>query len=195
LSGTKSRKRPRVAKPQGKPRRNVFVFAAIIVVVVAVAAYIVVQPQIQPGSPGDIAQDFTLRVVTADGLSDQTVTLSSFRGQVVVLEFMVSWCKVCQAAAPSMEYLKQKYQGSGVVFLSVAGTLNGATAESTAGFIRQFNSTWTYVLDTDNSAFARYKVDSTPTFLVLDRSGKILSRFQGLVSTDIFSQAIDLALT
>ena len=84
--------------------------------------------------------------------------------------------------APSVEYLSQKYQGQDVVFLSVAGTQNGATAESTAGFIRQYQSTWTYVLDTDRSVFSEYRVDATPTFLIIDRSGVILSRLQGAIA-------------
>jgi cytochrome c-type biogenesis protein len=123
------------------------------------------------------------------------VTLSSFRGKVVFLEFMVSWCHVCQEMAPSLEYLSQKYQGQDVVFLSVAGTQTGATAESTADFIRQHQSTWTYVLDTDTSVFTAYGVDATPTFLIIDRSGVILSRMQGAVSADALSSAIDRALS
>jgi len=160
-----------------------------------VSAYIVSQPPREAGSTGEIAPDFTLRVVTGDGLSDETVKLSSFQGKVVVLEFMVSWCPACQQMAPTVEYLKQSYRNQDVVFISVAGTQRGATAESTAEFIRQYRVTWTHVLDEDNSVFAKYRVESTPTYLILDRSGNILSRFQGVVPTDTLAEAIDLALT
>jgi thiol-disulfide isomerase/thioredoxin len=178
----KKSKAPKSERPRGKGR---LVFAAVLIIVVALVAYIVSQPPRQPGRIGDIGPDFTLLVVTANGLSDQTVTLSSYRGKVVVLEFMVSWCHVCQETAPSIEYLSQKYQGQDVVFLSVAGTQSGATAESTAAFIRQYGSTWTYVLDTDGSVFNA----------IIDRSGTILSRFQGAVATEAFSNAIDRALS
>jgi len=160
-----------------------------------VSAYVLLQPSREPGSVGDIAPDFTLPVVTSSGLSNQTVTLSSFRGKVVFLEFMVSWCRVCQQMAPSVEYLNEKYSGQDVVFLSVAGTQNGASAESTAAFIGQYHATWTHALDTENSAFASYKVQATPTYLILDRSGKILSRFEGSVPTDALAKAIELALS
>lgn len=159
------------------------------------SAYVLLQPSREPGSVGEVAPDFTLPVVTSSGLSNQTVTLSSFRGKVVFLEFMVSWCRVCQQMAPSVEYLNEKYTGQDVVFLSVAGTQNGASAESTAAFIGQYHATWTHALDTENSAFASYKVQATPTYLVLDRSGKILSRFQGSVATDALAKAIELALS
>jgi thiol-disulfide isomerase/thioredoxin len=171
------------------------VFAAILIIFLAAVGYIMSQPARRAGSIGDNAPDFTLQVVDANGLSDQSVTLSSLRGKVVVLEFMVSWCHVCQQMAPSVEYLNQKYNGQDVVFLSVAGTQNGATAESTTGFIKEYRSTWTYVLDTDNSVFSTYGVDATPTFLILDRSGVILSRMQGTIATEVMSEAIARALS
>lgn len=194
MSRTKPR-RSKVAKPEKSPRRGVLVFVGIIIILLAVGGYIISQPPHQPGSLGDIAPDFTLHVVAPTGLSNQSVTLSSLRGKVVVLEFMASWCPVCQQMAPPLEYLNLKYQGQDVVFLSVATTQNGATAESTAAFMKQYNSTWTYVLDADNSVFGTYKVEATPTILVLDRSGIIVSRMQGIVATAALSDAIDHALS
>jgi thiol-disulfide isomerase/thioredoxin len=184
-----------VAKPRKSRGKGILVFLAIVIIAVAVIGYVVSQPARRAGGMGENAPDFTLRVVDVNGLTDQSVTLSSFRGKVVVLEFMVSWCPICQSMAPSIEYLNQKYNGQDVVFLSVAGTQNGATAESTAGFIKEYRSTWTYVLDTDGSVFSTYGVDSTPTFLILDRSGVVASRVQGAIATDVISAAIDHALS
>jgi thiol-disulfide isomerase/thioredoxin len=195
LSRRKPPKKSKVTTSKRPRGRGPLVFVAILIIVIAVLGYIMSQPPRQAGSIGDIGADFTLQVVTATGLSDQSVTLSSFRGKVVVLEFMISWCHVCQQMASSIEYLSQKYQGQDVVFLSVAGTQSGATAQSTADFIKQYGSTWTYVLDTDGSVFKAYKVDATPTFLILNRSGAIVTRLQGPVATDAFSKAIDLALS
>jgi peroxiredoxin len=194
LSSAK-RRRFKVTKPEKSPRRGLLVFLAIIIIVLGVAGYIISQPPHPAGSMGDIAPDFTLHVVAPTGLSDQSVTLSSLRGKVVVLEFMASWCHVCQQMASPLEYLNVKYQGQDVVFLSVATSQDGATPESTADFIKQYNSTWTYVFDTDNTVFSTYKIEATPTILILDRSGTILSRTQGIVATAALSDAIDRALS
>jgi thiol-disulfide isomerase/thioredoxin len=194
LSRTKPKK-SKATRPERSRGRRVLVFAAILVIFLAVVGYVISQPPRQAAGIGEIAPDFTLSVVTATGLTDQNITLSSFRGRVVFLEFMVSSCPVCQQMAPSLEYLSQKYQGQDVVFLSVAGTLNGGTAKSTADFIREYQSTWTYVLDADRSVFLEYRVGATPTFLIIDRSGEILSRLQGTISTDALSSAIDHALS
>jgi peroxiredoxin len=153
------------------------------------------QPPNEPGTVGEVAPDFTLPIVTSAGVSSETVTLSSLRGNAVVLEFMLSSCHFCREMQSSLAYVHYMYRDKGVVFLSVAGTFNGATAQSTAEFITQYNATWTHVLDSDNAVFAQYKVQATPTYLVLDKDGKILSRFQGLVTTDAFTSAINLALS
>jgi len=195
LPRSKQKKKPKITKPKRSRGRGILVFITIVVVVLAVAAYIMSQPPTEPGQIGNVAPDFALPVVTADGLSGQSLTLSSFRGKVVILEFMVSWCHVCQQMAPAFEYITVKYQGQNVVFISVAATLSGATAESTAQFIRQYHATWTHVLDTNNSVFAGYKIEATPTYFVIDKSGEILSRLQGAVATDVFTNAIDLALS
>jgi peroxiredoxin len=170
-------------------------FVGVVLVVVIVGLYVFSQPSRAPGNPGDMAPDLRLQVVTAQGLTDQTVRLSDYKGKVVVLEFMVSWCHVCQEMESSIVSLYYRYSGQDVVFLSVAGTQGNATAESTAAFIREYGAAWTHVLDTDNSVFSKYGVRATPTYFVLDKSGTILSRFEGVVFTDAFYKAIDLALS
>lgn len=194
MSRTKPKKL-KTAKPGRSRGRGLLVFAAILIIFLAVVGYVISQPPRQVAGLGETAPDFTLNIVTASGLSNQSVTLSSLRGKVVFLEFMVSSCPVCQEMAPSLEDLSQRYQGQDVAFLSVAGTLNGGTAKSTASFIREYQSTWTYVLDADSSIFKAYRIGATPTFLIIDRSGVILSRLQGTIAEDALSSAIDRALS
>jgi peroxiredoxin len=188
-------KKPKPEQSRRSGRTPQIVFAGIIVVAVLVGWYVFSGPVRQPVSIGDVAPNFRLPEVTAQGLTDNMIELSSFRGKVVVLEFMVSWCPVCQQMASSVAYLNEVYSSQGVVFLSVAGTQNGASGNSTAEFIRERGATWTHVLDTDGTVFPKYGIQGTPTYFVIDRSGKVLSTFQGLVTTDAFSSAIDAALS
>jgi len=188
------RRRQKMAKKSSNTR--LVVFAASFIVVAVVIVYALTAPAGEGTiGIGSTAPDFHLPIVTAEGLTSNTIELSSLRGRVVVLEFMVSWCKGCQAMAPSLDYLSSEYESRGVFFLSVAGTVGGASAESTAAFITEYGAHWTHVLDTDNSVFTRYGVQVTPTYLIVDRDGKIVSRFQGVVATDGFRAGIDAALS
>ena len=195
MSRTKPKKKVKPEQHRRSSRTPILIFAGILIVVVLVGAYAFLAPVTVPGGVGSIAPDFQLPEVTDQGLTNNMIQLSSFRGKVVVLEFMISWCHVCQQMASSVAYLNDKYSGQGVVFLSVAGTQQGASASSTAQFIRDHGATWTHVLDTDVTVFPAYGVDATPTYFILDGSGKILSRFKGVISTDAFTAGIDAALS
>ena len=122
------------------------------------------------------APDFTLPVVCSSasscqnpqsGLTNQMLTLSAFKGKVVLLEFMEPWCPHCQDMAPVLANLYSQYGKANVVFISVAGPWNGATGADAMNFIAQYGSGWTYVYDSSGTIFSEYGVDSTPTFYII----------------------------
>jgi len=182
-------------KPEKGRGRRVLLFLVLLLLGAAVLGYVITQPAKPPSlGPGDIAPDFELQVVGPNGLTGDKVMLSSFRGKVVSLEFMMSWCEYCRAVAPAVESIREDYEAKGVVFISVAGTSNGASAESTAAFIKEYGTQWTYVLDSDNSVFSKYHVEGTPTFFILDRDGVVVSTFSGIKASQVITSALDAAL-
>lgn len=130
------------------------------------------------------APDFTLPVVGPNGLTGNTVSLSSFRGRVVLLEFMEPWCPHCQNMEPVLENLYQQYGAHNVVFLTVAGPWQGATADDTATFIRDHNSGWVYVYDASGSVFKMYDITGTPTFFIIGKGGSVAADYSGEVPSD-----------
>jgi thiol-disulfide isomerase/thioredoxin len=180
---------------KGKGKRSLL-FLVLLVLGIAILGYIVTQPP-RPVSLGlgDIAPDFELQVVGPNGLTGETVKLSSFRGRVIFLQFMESWCSNCRWIAPAVETIREDYEARGVVFISVAGTHGGANAESTAAFIREYQTRWTYGLDSDNRVFARYNIEATPMFFIIDGNGVIVSTFKGSATTSQdLTSALDVAL-
>lgn len=141
-----------------------------------------------------LAPDFTLPVVGPNGLTGQTVTLSSFRGKIVVLEFMEPWCEHCQNMAPVIEQLNGPY-GSNVVFISVSGPWDGATADDTAKFITSYGSTWTYVYDSSGTVFSEYSVNSTPIFYIIGTDGTVSTSLVGEQPSSALAGAISSALS
>jgi cytochrome c biogenesis protein CcmG/thiol:disulfide interchange protein DsbE len=136
------------------------------------------------------APDFTLPVVDQTGLTGQSLSLSAFRGKVILLEFMVPWCTHCQKMAPVLEQLYQQFGSQNVVFLSVSGAWNGATANDAAQFIRAYQATYTFVFDSSNAIFTMYGVNSTPTFFLITKNGQIASTYQGEVTYDTLAADI-----
>ena len=77
-------------------------------VLVALAAAL----KLQPGQP---APEFTL-----DDLDAQPVSLSQFKGQVVLLDFWASWCVPCIGDLPYLREVKKKTADWPVVFLNIS---------------------------------------------------------------------------
>ena len=68
--------------------------------------------KLQPGEP---APDFTLH-----DLDGQPVSLSKFKGQVVLLDFWASWCGPCLIDLPDLRKIKEKTAPLPVVFLNLS---------------------------------------------------------------------------
>jgi cytochrome c-type biogenesis protein len=185
--------------------RNEKIAIPIIIIVVLWVGYSLTQPspastklQVTYSSTASLtnansAPDFTLPVVDSEGLTGQTVSLSSFQGKVVLLEFMEPWCPHCQHMASVLDSLYAQYGSGNVVFLSVAGPWNGATAGDTANFIQNYGTNWIYVYDSSGTVFSSYGINATPTFFVIGKDGSISTSFQGEQSSDALSAAISAA--
>lgn len=193
------------AKP-GTSRKNALsrsekIAIPIIIIIAVWVVYSISQPAV-PSSPTTSTQttgsvgpgglDFTLPVVSSAGLTGQTLTLSSFRGKVVLLEFMEPWCPHCQDMAPVLAKLYTQY-GSNVVFLSVAGPWQGATAQDAAKFIRDYGSSWSYVYDASGSVVSEFGVNATPTFFIIGKDGSIAATYQGEQSFETLAAGLSAA--
>ena len=164
--------------------RGEIIVGLVILVVVVWAIYSVSQP------PPATNTDFTLPVVGPNGLTGQKISLSSFRGKVVLLEFMEPWCSHCQTMAPVLENLYQQYGPQNVVFLTVSGPWNGANANDAASFVRDYHSSWIYVYDSSGTTFNAYGVQATPTFFLIDKNGQVARTYQGEVAAETLASDI-----
>lgn len=158
--------------------------AAILIVLVVVgwAVYSFLQTPSSTTSGSASAGDFTLPVVGPHGLTGEKITLSQFRGKVVLLEMMEPWCPHCQNMAPVLESLYQHYSSQNVVFIAVSGPWQGTTADDTAGFILDYSSSYTYVYDSSGNVFNTFGVTGTPTFFIVAKNGSIVSTYSGEVT-------------
>lgn len=120
---------------------------------------------------GAIPPDISL--TNPDG---KTVSLSSLRGNVVMLDFWASWCKPCRAENPNVVKAYNKYHSKGFEILGVSLDKNKAPW---VGAIAQDGLIWKHVSDLKGwqSAPARdYGVTSIPMTFLLDKEGRIIGK-------------------
>ncbi|UCF10059.1 MAG: redoxin domain-containing protein [Candidatus Bipolaricaulota bacterium] len=135
----------------------------------------VVDPDAPPGvgvELGDAAPDFTL-----DDLHGEPVSLSDYRGYVVLLDFWASWCLPCRQSMPHLEALRAAYAGDGLVLIGVSQdeTLQEVTEYVSAHGLGEMITLW------QSEAAARsvrdlFQVGGIPHTLVIDRQGIIRHR-------------------
>ncbi len=132
------------------------------------------EPQVsrQVGSVGNVAPDFTLT-----DMHGQKVSLSQFRGKVVVLNFWATWCPPCREEMPSMERLYRKYQDKGLVMLAVNVEENGKQAVE--NFLQKNPHSFPILLDSENVAQNGYGVFRFPESFIIDRNGVVVEKIIG----------------
>jgi cytochrome oxidase Cu insertion factor (SCO1/SenC/PrrC family) len=93
---------------------------------------------------------------------------------------------------PVVDGLYKQY-GSNVIFISVSGNWQGATAQDTAKFQQDYSSTWIYVYDGSGTVFSEYGINSTPTIFIIGKNGSVYSTYQGETSADTLAADITRA--
>jgi cytochrome c biogenesis protein CcmG/thiol:disulfide interchange protein DsbE len=133
------------------------------------------------------APAFDLPRLTGEG----RISLASYKGKAVVLNFWASWCEPCKAEAPLLESAWRKYRGRGLVVLGV----NSQDLSSDARrFARQVGWTYPLVRDGAGDVLGPYAVSAFPETFFVDRSGKLVARIDGEVSEDELAANIERAL-
>lgn len=106
---------------------------------------------------------------TADG---RTVSLTSLRGKVVVLNFWATWCLECRPEMPLFERLHRDFQAQG---LSVIGINAREGTVAIRGYARELGLTFPLVLDPRGQINASYGVIGLPTTFLIGRDGRAVA--------------------
>lgn len=125
-----------------------------------------------PARIGSIAPDFTVQD------SDHTITLSQFRGQVVVLNFWATWCPPCVAETPALVRMQNSLKSKGVTVLAVSIDADDAAYHK---FLKDYNVSMVTVRDESKKASTLYGTFGWPETYIIDRNGIIRRKFIGPV--------------
>lgn len=110
------------------------------------------------------------------GLNGNPFSLSSLRGEVVVLDFWASWCIPCRTSFPFLDALQSKYDGKG---LRVVGLTLEDNEDAIRAFLDSVPVRFPIVRDPSGRAGEAFGVVAMPTTFLLDPDGNIVARFEG----------------
>ncbi|HEX8096883.1 MAG TPA: redoxin domain-containing protein [Pyrinomonadaceae bacterium] len=116
-------------------------------------------------------------------LDNRRMKLSSYLGQVVVLDFYATWCPPCREETPHLVELQRRYgaQGLQVIGLNVGGPED---REKVPGFVQEFGIQYQLGYpDPEMTQLYLTDDDRIPQAYVFDRKGRLVKRFISYDST------------
>jgi cytochrome c biogenesis protein CcmG/thiol:disulfide interchange protein DsbE len=130
-----------------------------------------------------LAPDFSL--ATTEG---KTLKLSSLRGKVVIVDFWATWCGPCRKGIPDLIELKKKYGKQGFEVIGVS--VDTETKDQVIPFIKENGINYPVVYG-DMNVYQQYGgIRSIPTTVVIDKKGKIIASYEGLMPIETYETHI-----
>ncbi len=120
---------------------------------------------------GSVAPDIVLPNPDGD-----TISLSSFKGKYVLIDFWASWCRPCRVENPNLVRCNEKYNAKGFEIFQIS---LDKKREAWIEAIEKDQLHWTHVSDLQywNSVPVKiYNVQGIPANFLIDRQGKIIAK-------------------
>lgn len=127
------------------------------------------QPRIKTGLP---APDFTF-----PGLDGKMVSLSDYKGKVVLLNIWATWCPPCVEEMPSMQRLNKELGGEDFKILAVS--IDGSGADAVAPFMKKYRLGFPALLNPDGTVQTLYATTGIPESFIIDKEGILVQKVIG----------------
>lgn len=126
------------------------------------------QAQLKPGS---VFPDFH-----AKDLAGHPLSVSQYRGKVVLVDFWATWCPPCRAEMPNVVAAYQKYHDKG---FEIVGISLDQKEDQLKQYLAANNMTWPQYFDGlgwNSKLGTKYGVNSIPANFLLDANGRIVAK-------------------
>ncbi|MFN3479675.1 MAG: TlpA family protein disulfide reductase [Thermodesulfovibrionales bacterium] len=144
----------------------------IVISLLSVLSFAGIDDSLAYSDTGKVAPVFELK-----DLEGKKVSLTDFKGKVILLNFWATWCAPCKAEMPSLENLYRSLKDKGLVVIGVSVDNSEKTVHS---FIEEKGITFPILLDKGKEvSFDDYGVIGLPVTFLIDKKGIIVDKVFG----------------
>ena len=117
-------------------------------------------------------------------LTGREFSLDAFRGRVMLLNIWATWCKPCLIEVPELAKVADQY-GEKVTFVALYYQLEAAAGPQVSAWLRGQPDYFShYVAWGNQSMHARYPHRALPTTYIIGRSGTVVAKFEGSITSE-----------
>ncbi len=137
-----------------------------------------------------------------EDLSGKKVSLASYKGKAVLINFWATWCAPCKIETPWLIELRNQYAAQGFEILGISADdidrgdpqkLSDEKKEI-ARFVEQMHMPYPVLIDGDAVSKPYGGLDELPTSFFVDRKGTVVAAQLGLTSKNDIEANIKKAL-
>src|SRR5712672_183186 len=144
------------------------------------------------------ASEASMPSIVMKDLNDRDVTLTQYKGQVVLVNFWATWCEPCKVEIPWMIEFQKKYSPRGFTILGVSMDEDGKKAIQPFLDKERFDvngqkEAMSYPILLGNDAISEKfgGILGLPTSMLFTRDGKKVRTIVGLVNHDEIAKVIE----
>jgi peroxiredoxin len=120
------------------------------------------------------------------------ISLSDFQGKVIIVAFWATWCTGCVAEIPHFIELYGQYKDQGLEIIAIS--LDEGGADDVRPFLKKRPVNYTMLIGNEDISKQYNTKGILPTTFVIDRTGKIRSKYVGYRKKTVFEKDIKMLL-
>lgn len=139
------------------------------------------------GVSGPAVVDFPAPELQLHDIDGNPVSLSDYRGQVVLVNNWATWCPPCRQEMPILDAYFRDHRHQDFLIVAIDA---GDPAEMVADFIDRYGLSFPVWVDPSSSALNSFRNNYLPSSYLIDQKGQVVMAWSGAVTYASLDQNI-----
>jgi thiol-disulfide isomerase/thioredoxin len=135
-----------------------------------------------------VGQNGKAPALSLKDIQGRKISLSKYKGKVVLLNFWATWCPPCRAEMPDLVKMQRQYRKQGLQVIGI--TYPPEQIAEVRQFVKQLRVNYPIALGTKETKTLFDKTETLPLTLIIDRQGNVVDRIEGILLPEEFEQKI-----